>query len=51
VSQPLDSTEWAAMYVYFAQIENFKSRELTDEELVVMQWMQKIANDLKERSK
>ena len=51
MSQPLDSAEWAAMYVYFAQIENFRSRDLTDEELVVMEWMQKIANDLKERSK
>jgi len=51
MAQPLDSVEWAAMYVYYAQIENFKSRDLTDEEAVVMEWMQKIANDLKERSK
>ena len=52
MERPLDSVEWATMYTYFAQIETFKSRidELTEEEVVVMKWMERVANALKERS-
>ena len=51
MSEPLNSVEWATMYTYFAQLEAFKNRtDLTDEEVIVMKWMEKVANALKERS-
>ena len=50
MSEPLDSVEWAAKYTYLAQIEAFKSRDLTDEEVIVMKWMQKVVDDLRRRS-
>ena len=45
----LDSVEWAAKYVYLAQVENFKSRELTDQEVVVMKWMEKAIQQYREK--
>ena len=38
-------------YVYLAQIEVFKSRDLTDQEVIVMQWMEKELSKLREKSK
>jgi len=46
----LNSVEWQIKYVYLAQIETFKSRELTDEEVIVMKWMEKVIDDLRRRS-
>lgn len=46
----LDSIEWQAKYVYLAQLENFKFRDLTDEEKVVVKWMEDIVEDLIKRS-
>ncbi len=46
----LDSIEWQIKYVYLAQLESFKFRDLTDEEKVVMKWMENIVEDLRKRS-
>ena len=47
----LNSVEWQMKYVYLAQIEVFKSRDLTDQEVIVMKWMEKELSKLREKSK
>ena len=46
----LDSTEWAAKYVYLHQLNDFASREeLTDEEKITLKWMTKKVEQLREK--
>lgn len=49
-SSSLNSIEWQCKYVYLAEIENFKSRDLTDQEVIVMKWMEKRVQELRKRS-
>ena len=49
-SDSLNSVEWQAKYLYLAQIENFKSRDLTYKETIVMEWMQDRVEELRKRS-
>ena len=49
-SSNLNSVEWQCKYVYLAQIENFKSRDLTDQEVIVMKWMEKRVQELRKRT-
>ena len=45
----LDSSEWAQKFIFLAQVENFKSRDLTEKEKIVKEWMEKKIESLKEK--
>ena len=36
----LESSEWAQKFIFLAQVENFKSRDLTEKEEIVKEWME-----------
>lgn len=47
----LTSVEWATLNHYRREIEDFKGRQdLTDQEVIVMEWMQQKVNALNERT-
>ena len=45
----LDSIEWAQKFIFLAQVENFKSQDLTEKEKIVKEWMEKKIEYLKEK--
>jgi len=49
VSGHLTGVEWQFKYSYLFQIEQFQSRELTEEERTVMEWMKKQVELLREK--
>jgi hypothetical protein len=46
----LSSLEWASLNLYLREVEDFKSRQdLTDQEVIVMKWMERKIKAFKER--
>jgi hypothetical protein len=45
----LNSTDWAQKFIFLAQIEIFKSRDLTEQEKIVKQWMEEKIEFLREK--
>ncbi len=45
----LSSTDWAQKFILLAQIENFKSRDLTQKEKIVKEWMEERIDILREK--
>ena len=45
----LDSSEWAQKFIFLAQVENFKSRDLTEKEKAVKEWMEERIDILKKK--
>ena len=44
----LESSEWAQKFIFLAQVENFKSRDLTEKE-IVKEWMEERIAILKKK--
>jgi len=49
VNLMLDSSEWAQKFIFLAQVENFKSRDLTEKEKAVKEWMEERIDILKKK--
>lgn len=45
----LESSEWAQKFIFLAQVENFKSRDLTEKEEIVKEWMEERINILRKK--
>lgn len=45
----LESSEWAQKFIFLAQVENFKSRDLTEKEEIVKEWMEERIDILKKK--
>ena len=45
----LESSEWAQKFIFLAQVENFKSRDLTEKEELVKEWMEERINILRKK--
>ena len=46
----LESSEWAQKFI-LAQVENFKSRDLTEKEKIVKEWMEEKIDILRKKRK
>ena len=45
----LESSEWAQKFIFLAQVENFKSRDLTEKEEIVKECMEERINILRKK--
>ena len=45
----LESSEWAQKFIFLAQVENFKSRDLTEKDEIVKEWMEERINILRKK--